>query len=293
MGCSEFLPHEESLPSRHRHANERLWYVLSTSHAILILTMSPSWVHNLRRNLPTCLSSQARAVRELCIPLKLPLQASLKYRYRMPAFVSSIIVIIAAFSIFIWALAKQGNGGPLFSNPEAVYGVGELKGSRLGWVMMRCITSGIGAWSGGVRNSSNLTTAYNRHSQDNTDPIPKWYVYLSQEVVSPFTTITSDFARYARKQGDQMFGQIFIIPVCLLGSNILGIVTTSCARGFYPDEPLLWYATRWNCHRSCIDVFLGNCTIFSRLYKDTGPQKPGLPFSSPRSRFSCLRCLSQ
>ncbi|KAI0694040.1 permease for cytosine/purines, uracil, thiamine, allantoin-domain-containing protein [Cytidiella melzeri] len=120
-------------------------------------------------------------------------------QYRIPAFVSSLVVIIAAIAIFIWALVKQGNGGPLFINPEAVYGVGELQGSRLGWVMMRCITSGIGAWSGGVH-----------------------------------------FSRYARKSGDQMIGQIFIIPVCLLGSNILGIVTTSCARGFYPDEPLLW-----------------------------------------------------
>lgn len=45
---------------------------------------------------------------------------------------------------------KQGNGGPLFSDPEAVYGVDKLSGSRLGWVMMRCITSGVGAWSGGV-----------------------------------------------------------------------------------------------------------------------------------------------
>ncbi|KAI0085217.1 permease for cytosine/purines, uracil, thiamine, allantoin-domain-containing protein [Irpex rosettiformis] len=123
-------------------------------------------------------------------------------RYRVPALISSVIVIIAAFTIFIWALTKQGNGGPLFSNPEAVYGVGKLQGSRLGWVMMRCITSGIGAWSGGVHRL--------------------------------------DFSRYARNQGDQLLGQIFVIPLCLLGSNILGIVTTSCARGFYPDEPLLW-----------------------------------------------------
>ena len=72
-------------------------------------------------------------------------------RYRLPALVSSGAAIVAAFSIFIWALVKQGNGGPLFSNPEAVYGVDKLKGSQLGWVMMRCITSGIGAWSGGVR----------------------------------------------------------------------------------------------------------------------------------------------
>lgn len=71
-------------------------------------------------------------------------------RYRIPALVSSFLVTVAAFCVFIWAVAKQGNGGPLFSNPEAIYGVGHLKGGALGWVMMRCITSGIGAWSGGV-----------------------------------------------------------------------------------------------------------------------------------------------
>lgn len=69
--------------------------------------------------------------------------------------------------------------------------------------MTRMITSGIGGWAGGI---------------------------LYQ----------SDFSRYAAKPGDQLYGQIFIIPVCLLGTNVLGIVTTSCARGFYPDEPLLW-----------------------------------------------------
>jgi len=68
---------------------------------------------------------------------------------------------------------------------------------------MRMITSGIGGWAGGI---------------------------LYQ----------SDFSRYAIHPGDQMWGQIFIIPICLFGSNILGIITTSCARGFYPDEPLLW-----------------------------------------------------
>ncbi|RDB26775.1 Allantoin permease [Hypsizygus marmoreus] len=124
-------------------------------------------------------------------------------QYRIPAIVSSIIVAIAAFALFIWALVKQGGGGPLFSNPEAVYGVGDLKGATLAWAFVRLINSGIGGWAGGI---------------------------LYQ----------SDFSRYAVRPGDQFYGQVFVIPVCLLGSNILGIVTTSCARGFYPDEPLLW-----------------------------------------------------
>lgn len=135
--------------------------------------------------------------------LSIPIFMLKPERYRLPALLSSFAAIIAAFSIFIWALVKQGDGGPLFGNPEAVYGVETLRGSKLGWVMMRCITSGIGAWAGGI---------------------------LYQ----------SDFSRYAKKSGDQLWGQIFAIPVCLLGTNILGIVATSCARGFYPDEPLLW-----------------------------------------------------
>lgn len=72
------------------------------------------------------------------------------FRYRLSSIISSVIVIIAALSVFIWAVIKQGNGGPLVSNPETVYGIGELKGAALGWAMTRMITSGIGGWAGGV-----------------------------------------------------------------------------------------------------------------------------------------------
>ncbi|KAJ8076626.1 hypothetical protein PM082_001049 [Marasmius tenuissimus] len=135
--------------------------------------------------------------------ISLPIFLLRPEQYRIPAILSSVIVTIAAFAIFIWALAKQGNVGPLWTDPEEVYGIGRLHGSQLSWTMMRMISSGIGGWAGGI---------------------------LYQ----------SDFSRYAVEPGDQMWGQIFIIPVCLFGSNILGIITTSCARGFYPDEPLLW-----------------------------------------------------
>ncbi|KAG1731542.1 permease for cytosine/purines, uracil, thiamine, allantoin-domain-containing protein [Suillus lakei] len=74
--------------------------------------------------------------------------------------------------------------------------------------MMRCINSGIEGWAGCI---------------------------LYQ----------SDFSQYAVCPGDQVHGQIFSIPLCLLGSNILGIVTMSCARGFYPNELLLWKLYDW------------------------------------------------
>ncbi|KAF9050257.1 NCS1 nucleoside transporter family [Panaeolus papilionaceus] len=135
--------------------------------------------------------------------ISLPIFLLRPEQYRIPAIASSVMVTFAAFAIFIWALAKKGDIGPLWKHPEEVYGIGKLSGSTLSWAMMRMITSGIGGWAGGI---------------------------LYQ----------SDFSRYAVQPGDQMWGQIFIIPVCLFGSNILGIITTSCARGLYPEEPLLW-----------------------------------------------------
>jgi cytosine/uracil/thiamine/allantoin permease len=31
-------------------------------------------------------------------------------------------------------------------------------------------------------------------------------------------------------------GQVFIIPLCLVLSSLVGLVITSCAAGIYPDE---------------------------------------------------------
>ncbi|KIK40576.1 hypothetical protein CY34DRAFT_259084 [Suillus luteus UH-Slu-Lm8-n1] len=152
----------------------------------------------------------------VCLPLLL-----LKPEfYRIPAIISAVLVLVAALAVFLWAFVKQGNGGPLFSNPETVYGIGNLQGSQLAWVMVRCINSGIGGWAGGILYQSGAQSFVGQRS------LTRWALL--------------DFSRYAVHPGDQVYGQIFSIPLCLLGSNILGIVTTSCARGLYPNEPLLW-----------------------------------------------------
>jgi len=124
-------------------------------------------------------------------------------RYAIPAVLSSISSAVAIIAILIWILVKQGNAGPLVSHPQAIYSVSAPTGSELAWTMVRCITSSVGAWSGAI---------------------------LYQ----------SDFSRFAVRSGDQIWGQIFIIPICLIGTTAIGIVITSCARGLYPDEPLLW-----------------------------------------------------
>ncbi|KIJ46307.1 hypothetical protein M422DRAFT_226826 [Sphaerobolus stellatus SS14] len=135
--------------------------------------------------------------------ISLPLFLLKPEQYRIPAIFISVIVIIATFAVFIWMVAKQGDIGPLWDNPQEVYGVERLTGSSLSWAMMRMITSVIGGWAGSI-------------------------------------LFQSDFSRYAITPGDQIWGQVFIIPVSLLISNIMGIVATSCARGIYPEEPLLW-----------------------------------------------------
>jgi hypothetical protein len=40
------------------------------------------------------------------------------FSYRIPAIISAVLVLVAALAVFLWAFVKQGNGGPLFSNPE-------------------------------------------------------------------------------------------------------------------------------------------------------------------------------
>jgi NCS1 family nucleobase:cation symporter-1 len=85
---------------------------------------------------------------------------------------------------------------------------------------MYMITRGMGGWAGGILYQSG-----------------EYYLF---RLITARSYSISDFSRYAKHPGDQMWGQIFIIPICLFGSNLLGIITTSCARGLYPDEPLLW-----------------------------------------------------
>ncbi|KAL7415618.1 NCS1 nucleoside transporter family [Mrakia frigida] len=135
--------------------------------------------------------------------ISLPLLAIRPERYRIPALISSIAVTISVIALLVWALAKEGGGGPLFYDTHKTTGVAALKGSKLAWTMARGVTTTIGGWAGGIMYQS-------------------------------------DFSRYARRSGDQIMGQIFIIPVCLILGSFIGVVVTSCAAGFYPDEGLLW-----------------------------------------------------
>ncbi|KAG1721151.1 permease for cytosine/purines, uracil, thiamine, allantoin-domain-containing protein [Suillus lakei] len=50
--------------------------------------------------------------------------------YRVPAMIAAVLVLIATLAVFLWAIVKQGNGGPLFSNPDGIGGWAGGSGAR-------------------------------------------------------------------------------------------------------------------------------------------------------------------
>lgn len=50
----------------------------------------------------------------------------------------------------------------------------------------------------------------------------------------------SDYTRFAQRPGDQVISQVVIVPVMGTLTCLIGIICTSVAVEFYPDEGLLW-----------------------------------------------------
>lgn len=124
-------------------------------------------------------------------------------RYRKPFVVGSVLITITVISIFIWALAKEGGGGPLLSHPSELSGVVPLSGgSNIGWCMAYGVSAIIGGISAGIMNMSDFTA----------------------------------FASYPRAQ---IVSQVVAAPAVMIISALIGMIVTSCAAGFYPDEPLV------------------------------------------------------
>ncbi|KAF5374309.1 hypothetical protein D9758_004637 [Tetrapyrgos nigripes] len=123
--------------------------------------------------------------------------------YRVPFRFGSFSITVTAFTLLAWCLAKEGGAGPLISNSSRFINVPEPKGSELGWKMMLGVTTQIGGICAGIMNQS-------------------------------------DYTRFARKPGDQLVSQLICVPIVSSLTNFIGLLCTSCAAGFYPDEGLLW-----------------------------------------------------
>ncbi|KAI0641777.1 NCS1 nucleoside transporter family [Trametes meyenii] len=124
--------------------------------------------------------------------------------YRKPFFYGSVIITATMFAMFVWALAKQHGGGPLLSHPNQLSGAAPLAGGApLGWAMAYGVSSTIGSICAGILNQS-------------------------------------DYTRFATRPRAQIASQLAVVPVGSILVAFFGVVVTSCAAGFFPEEPLLW-----------------------------------------------------
>lgn len=67
--------------------------------------------------------------------------------------ISSIAVTVGVLALLVWALAKQGNGGPLMYETSVTLGKARLQGKALAWAMVRSVTTTIGGWAGCVAST--------------------------------------------------------------------------------------------------------------------------------------------
>ena len=136
--------------------------------------------------------------------ISVPLMLVPPEHFRKPFLVGSIIITITMFTMFVWALAKEGGGGPLLSHPSELTGVTPLSGgSKLGWAIAYGCSSTIGSICAGILNQS-------------------------------------DYTRFATYPRAQIVSQLVIVPVGSILVAFFGVIVTSCAAGFYPDAGLLW-----------------------------------------------------
>ncbi|KAF5374313.1 hypothetical protein D9758_004633 [Tetrapyrgos nigripes] len=187
-----------------------VWYGTQTwfggqSVKVVIAAIWPSFL-TMKNTLPTSASMETNDFVATMIfwLVSLPLLAIPPEYYKVPFRYATLSITVTAFAMFIWALAKEGGGGPLLSDPTTFMGLDSIpKGSDLAWKMVLGITTQIGSICAGILNQS-------------------------------------DYSRFARKPGDQIMSQIICVPIMSILTALVGVICTSCAAGFYPDEELLW-----------------------------------------------------
>jgi NCS1 family nucleobase:cation symporter-1 len=84
----------------------------------------------------------------------------------MPAIVSSIAVTVGVIALLIWALVKQGGGGPLLYETSVTLGKARLQGSALAWAMTRSVTTTIGGWAGAILYQSGAPSSPSSDARD-------------------------------------------------------------------------------------------------------------------------------
>ncbi len=125
-------------------------------------------------------------------------------RYQKPFLFASTFVATTVFVLLIWSTVRAGGGGALLHDTSRAIGVEPAKGGDLGWAFVTAVTFTVGG------------IATHMWSQ-------------------------SDYTRYARKPGDQVFAQMAMVPAGAIIVTCIGIICTSCAYTLYPQlEELPW-----------------------------------------------------
>ncbi|KAI0357099.1 NCS1 nucleoside transporter family [Trametes cingulata] len=172
---------------------------------VVIGAIWPSF-YSLHNTLPTSAGIELNDLIGILIfaAISMPLLLVPPEHFRKPFLVGSVVITVTTFCMFVWALAKQGGGGPLLSHPRELSGAKPIKGgSRLGWAMAYGISSTIGSICAGILNQS-------------------------------------DYTRFASYPRAQILSQLVIVPLGSITVALFGVIVTSCAAGFFPDEGLLW-----------------------------------------------------
>ncbi|KAJ7082975.1 NCS1 nucleoside transporter family [Mycena epipterygia] len=187
-----------------------VWYGAQTwfggqSVKVVIAALWPSFL-TMKNTLPESTAMETNDCIAMIVfwVISLPLLAVPPEYYKTPFRYATLSITVTALAMLVWALAKEGGGGPLISDPAVFLGVDNVpRGSELAWKMILGITTNIGGICAGILNQS-------------------------------------DYSRFARKPGDQILSQIVCVPIMSVMTALIGVICTSCATGFYPDEELLW-----------------------------------------------------
>nr|XP_019050933.1 hypothetical protein I302_01376 [Kwoniella bestiolae CBS 10118]OCF29863.1 hypothetical protein I302_01376 [Kwoniella bestiolae CBS 10118] len=171
----------------------------------LLGSMFPS-IYNMHNPFPASTAMDGADFMCFCLFLliSLPFIYIPPEKYRIPFLFTGAISTIACFSLFIWSLARAHGGGPLIgSEAMSIVGVEKARGTALGWAMVYGISSQMGQICAGILNNS-------------------------------------DYTRFAVHPRAQIISQVVAIPVMGVLTCLIGIICTSVAAQFYPDEGLLW-----------------------------------------------------
>jgi NCS1 family nucleobase:cation symporter-1 len=160
------------------------------------------------------------------------------------------ISLVTLVSIMIWALSKAHGAGPLLSAPATA-----SSGSDLGWAIVKGVTTVIGSIAVGLSMSPFTISKSTTYSRLANQP---------------------DYSRFARRPGDQVFGQWFSIITLGTIMPLFGCLTSSATQQLYgtaiwnpPNIVLQWLSDSYSSSTRAAAFFAGIGLVVCQLAINT------------------------